>query len=125
MGQKVKIETPKEVIEVDLENVEMMLRKLDCISGCRISIEHLTEFKSVDDVIATLTDPGAYEYPCNAPSAQMFLTAIALMSEICMLNAVKDIISDNICEKFSNALGLFVATNDARAFLILDPSYSD
>jgi len=122
MGQKVKIET----IEVDLENVEMMLQKLACISGCRISIEYLTEFKSVDDIIATLTDPGAYnEYPCHAPSAQVFLMAIALMSEICMLNAVKDIINDNICEKFFNALGLFVITNDARAFLILDPSYSD
>jgi hypothetical protein len=110
----------KTILENILETAEGVLDVLAHITGCGAD-----PFKTIDDIMAVLADPDAFnEYASAcAPSAQDFMRAVALMASICHYAAAlcRDTISVNeaICEKFYQALGMFIVSRDARSFLIL------
>jgi hypothetical protein len=103
-----------------------VLSSLKYITGCSADPK-FNDFKTIGDVIAVLTDPDAWNEYRNtcAPSAVEFLRAIALMASLCHYSVVTDEVDEAVCSKFYQALGEFIISRDARAFLILDPDYSD
>jgi hypothetical protein len=100
-----------------LETAEDVLEMLAKITGCDAKPK-FDEFETIDDIVAVLTDPDAWDEYANAclPSAQRFLQAIALMAAICY-HEVPDV---NMCEKFYQGLGQFIVAKDGRAFMALE-----
>jgi len=112
----IEIKTPKSVVSINLDDVSRLLQKLEYVTGCKVIERYISEFKTVEDIIAVLTDRDAWdEYRSTcAPSAQMFLVAITLMNEICAWSVVKDIgVPDDTCSKFYQSLGWFIAALDS------------
>jgi len=112
-----------------LEKAKDVLDILTHVTGCNAD-SRFDKFKTIDDIMAVLLDPDAFnEYASAcAPSAQEFLQAIALMASLCYYSVATDTgVNKTICSKFFQALGEFVVSRDARSFLILDPNpnYSD
>jgi hypothetical protein len=129
---KVQLKIDEFVIEMAEEVLNRVLSK---VVGCELTNEELRrnieKFKTLDDLVATLTGPDGYNeyivgYPCTVPSVKEFLTAVALATSLCYYDvATPTGVTEVFCDKFFRGLGEFIASNDARAFLLLDHDYSD
>ena len=105
---------------VIVEKAMEILNILTQITGCvEAKSSNFAKFKTLNDVLATLSDPDAWDeyYRSCSLSARRYLQAIALLGALCYYEKV----DYDLCLKYYTDLGWFIISRSALSFINLAP----